>query len=187
MSSGSSSEKIDVKKLRIMPLDSTMDRADFCCGEPELDAFFRDYAAEHHDNHLARVNVAFYDQELVGYYWLAAQSHASGRLSDEATGKLERIEFAPCIYLGMIGVLKKFQGHGIGRIMMLHAFERTLEIAELAGVYALTLEAINEDKAKTYQRWGFTRFIDGELLMYIPVSTIRAALEGADNSAPGSV
>jgi hypothetical protein len=33
---------------------------------------------------------------------------------------------------------------------MLHAFTQTLRVAEYAGVYALTLEAINEEKADTY-------------------------------------
>ena len=44
------------------------------------------------------------------------------------------------------------------------------------GGYALTLEAINSEKATTYKRWGFAPFIEGELLMFIPVATIRSAL-----------
>jgi GNAT superfamily N-acetyltransferase len=176
VNSGLPSGKIDLKKLVFKPLDSTMDRAVFCCGEPELDEFFRDNAGDHHDRYLARVTVALYDGQLVGYYWLVAQSHSSGKLSEEAMGKLERIEFAPCVYLGMIGIMDKLQGNGIGKALMLHAFAKTLQVAEHIGVYALTLEAINEDKAATYARWGFTPFIDGELLMFIPLATIREAL-----------
>jgi len=153
-----------------------MNRAAFCCGEPELDNFFRDYAGDHHEKYLARVTVALYEGELVGYYWLAAQSHASGKLSKEAIGKLQRIEFAPCIYLGMIGIIERLQGNKIGRALMLHAFSKTLEVAKHIGVYALTLEAINEQKAATYKKWGFAPFIEGELLMFIPVATIRTAL-----------
>jgi GNAT superfamily N-acetyltransferase len=176
VSSDLSSGKIDLTKLVFTPLDSKMNRAAFCCGEPELDNFFHDFAGEHHEKYLARVTVALYEGDLVGYYWLAAQSHASGRLSEEAIGKLERIEFAPCIYLGMIGITEKLQGNGIGKALMLHAFAKTLEVAEHVGVYALTLEAIDEQKAATYKRWGFTPFIEGELLMFIPVATIRKAI-----------
>lgn len=153
-----------------------MNRAAFCCGEPELDDFFRDFAGDHHQKYLARVTVALYRNELVGYYWLVAQSHASGRLSDEAIGKLERIEFAPCVYLGMIGIIERLQGQKIGKALMLHAFAKTLEVADHIGVYALTLEAINDEKAATYKRWGFTPFIEGERLMFIPLATIREAL-----------
>ena len=33
------------------------------------------------------------------------------------------------------------------------------------GVYALTLEAINEEKSRTYEKWNFIRFLDDELLI----------------------
>jgi GNAT superfamily N-acetyltransferase len=170
------SEKIDLKKLIIKPLDSSLDRAAFYCGEPELDDFFRDNAVDHHERYLTRVYVALYDDEIVGYYWLNAQSHSSKTISEDALKKLERIPFAPCIYLGMIATLERLHGNGIGKVLMLHAFTQTLRVAELAGVYALTLEAINEEKAATYQRWGFKPFIEGQFLMYIPLATIRTVL-----------
>jgi GNAT superfamily N-acetyltransferase len=76
----------------------------------------------------------------------------------------------------MIATLERLQGNGIGKVLMLHAFAQTLRVAEHAGVYALTLEAIDEEKAATYKRWGFERFIEGELLMYIPLATVRTVL-----------
>jgi GNAT superfamily N-acetyltransferase len=176
VSSEQSSKKIDIKRLVFKPLDPLMDRAAFCCGEEELDIFFQKYACEHHDRYWARVTVAFYEGELVGFYWLVAQSRPLGSISAEDVEKLDRIEFAPCIYLGMIGTLQTLQGNGIGKAMMLHAFDKTAEIAEHAGVYALTLEAINDEKAATYRRWGFTTFADGGMRMFIPLATIQAAL-----------
>jgi GNAT superfamily N-acetyltransferase len=174
-------EKIDLAKLKIQPLDPAMDRAAFYCGEPELDDFFRDNAADHHEQYLTRVYTALHDGEIVGYYWLNAQSHSSRTISEEALAKLERIPFAPCIYLGMIATLKRLHGNRIGRALMAHAFGQTLLVAEHVGVYALTLEAIDEAKAATYEHWGFRRFVEGELLMYIPLATIRAARDGTAN------
>lgn len=178
MSSGNSppKRKIDLKKLTIEPLDSKKDRAAFCCGESELDSFFRDNAAEHHERYLARVYTAIYEEQIVGYYWLVAQSHAPDKISPEALAKLERVSFAPCIYLGMLGTQEDLQGNGIGKALMLHAFGQTVRVAEHVGVYALTLEAINQEKADTYERWGFKYFVEGELWMYIPIATIREAL-----------
>lgn len=169
-------KQIDLSRLEIKPLDSSMNRAAFCCCEPELCDFFRDYAEFHHNDYSARVHVAVYDGEVVGYYWLIAQSHLAGMFSSDLEPKFERIAFAPCIYLGMIAVKWSLQGNKIGYALMMHAFGQTLKAAEHVGVYALTLEAIDESKAKTYEKWNFQRFVDGKLDMYIPLGTIRRLL-----------
>jgi GNAT superfamily N-acetyltransferase len=153
-----------------------MDRAAFCCGEWELCEFFQNHAADHHEKYLARTYVALYEGEVVGYYWLVTQSHIPGRVSNEALSKLGSVTFAPCVYLGMIAVRYDLHGNRIGKALMMHAFSVTLEVAERAGVYALTLWAIDQDKADTYRRWGFAPFIEGELWMYIPLYTIRKLL-----------
>jgi GNAT superfamily N-acetyltransferase len=168
--------KIDKNKLEIKPLDSEMDRAAFCCGEDELDEFFKDGAADCHEQYAARVYVALYERAIVGYYWLVAQSLPLKNISESALAKLERVTFAPCIYLGMLAVDEQYQGNGIGKALMIHAFGRTIEVAEHVGVYALTLEAINQEKADTYKRWNFEYFVEDELWMYIPLTTIRAVL-----------
>ena len=54
-----------------------------------------------------------------------------------------------------------------------------MQIAELAGVYALTLEAIDADTAARYKRWGFEYYVSDRLWMYIPVATIRQAYGAA--------
>lgn len=161
-----------------------MDRAAFCCDEGELCEFFRINSLDHHEKYLARVYVATYESKVVGYYWLVAQSHENKKISKEALAKLERVAFAPCIYLGMLGVQWDFQNNKIGRALMAHALGQSLLVAEHVGVYALTLEAINQQKADTYKRWGFKYFIDGELLMYYPLATFRALLAEPNGENP---
>ena len=134
-------------------------RAAFCFCELELCDFFRDHAELHHNDYSARVHVALYDTEVVGYYWLIAQSHLAGKFSSELEPKFDRIFFAPCVYLGMLAVRWDLQGNKIGYALMMHAFGQTLKVAEYVGLYALTLEAINESKAKTYAKWNFQRFV----------------------------
>jgi len=87
----------------------------------------------------------------------------------------ERVKVAPCIYLSMIGVDKQFQGKGIGKTLMVDAMRTTLRVAEMVGVYALILDALDKEVAKRYERWGFEYFIEGALRMYIPLSQIREA------------
>jgi len=76
----------------------------------------------------------------------------------------------------MIGVQEDCQGSGVGKLLMLHAMGKTLMVADLIGLYALTLDADNNDLAEKYKRWGFEFFVEGELAMYMPIGTIRDAL-----------
>jgi len=53
-----------------------MDRAAFCCGEPELDAFFRVHALDHHDGHKARVTVGLHDGKVVEFWDATTDQYA---------------------------------------------------------------------------------------------------------------
>jgi len=155
-----------------------MDRAAFCCGENLLDNFFTKHAGEQHENYWARVTVALYEDEIISFYWLSTQGYELEKLSESERQKFtDKVNFAPCVYVGMIGTKLGYDGQGVGRMMMLSAMVDTWEIAQKAGVYALTLEAISEQKAQMYERWKFTRFIPGQLEMYMPISTLRKALQ----------
>jgi GNAT superfamily N-acetyltransferase len=177
-SADSSKKSINLDDLDIRPLDPSISRAAFCCGNDRIDNFFKNNARKQHDVHRVRVYVAHYEGEAVGYYYLVAATHPPEKVSAEAIEKFGRVNATPSVYLGMIGTHGPWQGNGIGKILMLHAMQKTLEVASLIGIYALTLTAIDEETAKRYERWGFTRFVEGELDMFIPITTIRDALAG---------
>lgn len=84
----------------------------------------------------------------------------------------------PAVYLAMIGVRQNWreQNKGTGTALMVDAFNRTLAIAEHAGVYCLWLDAMDEDVARFYEGIQFQRVREGELRMYIPIQTIRDAV-----------
>ena len=123
--------------------------------------------------------VATWQDVVVGYYYLVVQSVPPDRVSEEANQHFGRVNSTPCVYLGMLGVHTDYQGKGIGKTLMVDAMRKILDVASLVGVYALTLEAVDEETAARYERWGFTRFIDGGLAMFLPLTTIRQALESA--------
>jgi GNAT superfamily N-acetyltransferase len=167
---------VDLSNIVIEPLDCKRSRAAFCCGNDRIDNFFRNNARRQHEASLARVYAATdktKPEAFAGYYYLVASSSPPEHVSEEALQKFGRVKSAPCVYLGMLGVQKELQRGGIGRLLILHAMQTTLRISELAGIYALTLHAVDEETAATYGRWGFEKFIDGELEMFIPIGTIR--------------
>jgi GNAT superfamily N-acetyltransferase len=168
-----SKTQIDLSDVTIKPLDSGMSRAAFCCGISVIDNFFKNNAKRQHEAHRVRVYVASHQNRPIGYYYLVAKSSLPDHVSKEAFDKFGRVKSTPMIYLGMIGVCSEFQGNGLGRLLMLDAMRRTLQVADVVGVYALALDAIDEHISLRYERWGFTRFEEGESAMYIALPTIR--------------
>jgi GNAT superfamily N-acetyltransferase len=181
VSTGASSAKreIDLSKVVYGPFDFSKSRAAFCCGNERIDNFFRNNAKKQHLAHKVRVYTATYENEIIGYYYLVATSNPPDHVSEEAFAKFGRVNSTPCVYLGMIGVDLPCASNGVGKVLMIHAMEKTLEIAELVGIYALTLDALDEKTAERYGRWGFQKFVEGELAMFLPLGTIRSLLEGA--------
>ena len=180
MNLASTSKKvIDLGKVAIKPLDPSTGRAAFCCGHDKIDNFCKNNAKKQHRNNQVRVYDAVYEDELIGYYYLVAKSDSPDSISEKAREKFGRVQAAPCVYLGMIGVCEDCQGNGVGNLLMLHAMDVTLRVADLIGLYALTLDADNDEVAARYKKWGFEFFIEGELAMYIPIGTIRDMKNGS--------
>jgi GNAT superfamily N-acetyltransferase len=97
-------------------------------------------------------------------------------MDDTADRKFERVEAVPAAYLGMIATHADYVGQGIGRLLMRDALNRTLEIAENAGTYALALDALDESLVEYYQsQFGFLRFKEG-LEMFLPSKTIQESV-----------
>lgn len=177
-----------------MPLDPQMDRAAFSCGDEtnpackELSVYFREYAADHHTNGWVRVYVALHKRSIVGYYWLSTQGANPNKLSPETRENMGRIEFASCVYLGMLAIQIEYQGSGLGPTLMVDAFRQALKVAEYVGVYAVTLQAVDKRTADKYAAdFDFQYFDDGakiteeskDIWMFLPLPTIRKALARA--------
>jgi GNAT superfamily N-acetyltransferase len=168
------SSAIILNELEIGPLSSEIKRADFCCGHNTIDNFFRNNIKNHHELHKIRAYIAKHGNDVAGYYCLVAQSNLPKILSEEAQKKFERVGATPCVYLSMLGVDKRYQGNGIGKTLTLHAMKKTLEVANIIGIYALTLEAVDVKTSEFYKKVGFEFFTQGDLMMYIPLSTIKS-------------
>ncbi len=169
--------------INIEPLDQDHDRGVFCCGVKFIDHFIAKKCLDTHDRYKARVYVATEQgaKNVIGFYTLSLTAIKPQETSPEEAHEKFGAWVVPLVYLGQIGVHEAFQkGKGVGSALMLHAFERTLQIAEIAGTFGLALDAIDEERATWYEKIGFTRFDiepDGRIKMLCPLTTIRAALE----------
>lgn len=169
-----------IPDITITPLEDHHLREAFCCDNEIIDGFFRKRALKDHNANKVRVRVALLgaDPTAIGFYSLALKTLAPKSIGGAIGNKFGKWPI-PCVYLSMIATDTAFAGQGLGKDMMLHVFQRTLEVADLAGVACLTLDAVNEERAQWYERLTFKRIAADDLGMYIPLGTIRQACDAA--------
>uniref|UniRef100_A0A7C9JDS7 N-acetyltransferase n=1 Tax=Muribaculaceae bacterium Z82 TaxID=2304548 RepID=A0A7C9JDS7_9BACT len=125
----------------------------FCCGIEIVDSWANRYAASARRNGTAVVYASFCGACVAGFYSLSSQSIArdsvSGWLSRNAPLQI------PVILLGMLGVDKRFQGHGLGHDLLLDAVHRSLAIAGTLGARALVVDPADDKARAFYEKYGF--------------------------------
>lgn len=169
-----------IPNLQIQPLSDNHLREAFCCGNEIIDRFFVDRALKDHNENKVRVRVATSGDDLkaIGFYSLALKTLAPKSITGKIGSKFGKWPI-PAVYLSMIATDGSIQKSGVGFELMFHVFQRTLEIADIAGTACLALDAVDQDKAAWYEGLSFKRMGANDLGMYIPLGTIRSACETA--------
>jgi GNAT superfamily N-acetyltransferase len=160
----------------IEQLDRRHERTGFSCGKPSLDDFLTKYASQYEKRHLARTYVAVCEGETraLGYYCLSAYGVPFENWPSDVTKQLPDHPI-PIALLGRLAVDQSVRGQGLGGHLLRDALKRCLNISEQLGVFAVLVEAIDEEAIHFYERFGFVAFADQPDKLYLPISTIPKA------------
>ncbi|TAJ93277.1 MAG: N-acetyltransferase [Gammaproteobacteria bacterium] len=159
--------------MRVLPLTGDHDRQGFDCGREELNAWLRGVARQHQDKGLSKTFVAVREKEparICGYYALTLAEIENRHLPDAWRKKLPRR--IPGVRLGRLAVDKTFQRKGLGELLLVDALSRTRRIAIEAGGIGLFVDALDEQAAGYYRRFGFTAAHDNPLLLFLPATVL---------------
>lgn len=158
----------------IEPLGPDHDRSQFSCGQPSLDRFLKEFAGQNQAKDFSRTYVLVRDDDpcVCGYYTLSAGQIERERLPPKHAKKLPKYP-VPVVVLGRLAVDESVKGAKHGRRLLWDALQRSLSAAELIGIYAVFVDAIDEPAAKFYERFGFIPLTDSPLRLFLPFSTIR--------------
>ncbi len=156
------------------PLTADHHLATFESGQPLLDDWLRRRALAAMASGSARTYVSCAEGAVIGYYALSAGAVAHA----VASGKVRRNmpDPVPVMVLGRLAVHAPWQGHGIGRALVRDAVLRTLAVAEIAGIRALLVHALDEPAAAFYLGCGFAPSPIAPLTLMITLADARAAL-----------
>ncbi len=157
--------------MQVLPLTGSHDRLAFDCGRQELNDWLRQVARQYQDKGLSKTFVAIRAQEparICGYYALTLAELENRHLPDVWRKKLPRR--IPGVRLGRLAVDQQYQGKALGELLLVDALTRARRIYAEAGGIGLFGDALDEQVAGYYRRFGFEAAPDNSLLLFLPAA-----------------
>ncbi len=164
---------------KIELLDMSHDRDGFDGGSEPLNLFLKQTARQHAERGISRTFVMVDDgatapKPIVGFFSLNICQIKSESLSPAEAKKLPRDVSG--IRLGRLAVSKDHQRQGVGKMLLVAAMGKFMEIFNTAGGIGLFVDAKDQDAKKYYEQFGFVPMPSNELELFLPVKTIHEAL-----------
>jgi|SRR5579863_8006154 len=117
------------------------DRASFSCGNAALDRYLKEQARQDLRRACATTFVLAPEPgspSIFGYYTLSSYGIDAGELPGDVAKKLPRYPLIPATLLDRLAVDSRYQGQGIGEILLMDALNRALmQSAKIASAAAV--------------------------------------------------
>lgn len=164
--------------VRIELLDRRHRREDFDWGSPELNDYLRHTARQHTDKDLSRTEVLVDNgapEVILGYVTMSLAEIVTDDLPPRYAKKYPAK--AHGVKLARLAVTTSRQRQGLGALMMVHAMRRALQVADSTGIIGLFVDAKDEVASRYYRRFGFLPLPDDPHKLFMPLTTLRQALD----------
>ncbi len=168
--------------MQVLALAGSHDRQGFDCGCHELNAWLRQVARQHQDKGLSKTFVAIREEvpeSICGYYALTLAELENRHLPAVWRKKLPRR--IPGVRLGRLAVDRQYQSKGLGELLLVDALTRAQRIYTEAGGIGLFVDApkevplgdaLDEQAASYYRRFGFEASPDNPLLLFLSAKAL---------------
>jgi GNAT superfamily N-acetyltransferase len=162
-------------EVRLLKPDDDVDG--FVSGVEMIDHYLARFAWPMHQAGGPRTYVAVIDQRVIGYYSVASSSIEREDAPERLKAGMGAYPI-PVQLLARMGVHQEYQGHGLGRDLLLAALLTTARASELVGVRAVVTHPITRSLTTFYGRYGFKVFNDPnyDLAMYTLMKDVRRTL-----------
>ena len=115
-------------------------------------------------------------KEILGYYCASASSIEFQNIPQNLSKKLPKYP-APSMLIGRLAVDKGMQGKKLGETLLMHALNKAVRVTSEMAIFAVRVDALDEEAKKFYLRYGFIPFKDKEFSLLLPIKTIINSLE----------
>lgn len=172
--------------FRVEPLSRKCDRTRFSCGVAVLDRYLTRQAGQDQAKNAAAVFLLVESDgdRIAGYYTLSAFAVPLDDLPENTRKNLPRYRAVPVAFLGRLAIDEAYQGRGLGGVLIADALEQVRTVQRYLATWAIVVDAIDENAARFYERFGFVRFPRTTNRLFLPLRSFRSAVpEGPDNPA----
>lgn len=166
-------------ELIIAPLGRQHDRKSFDCGENSLNQYLHRYANQDIRRRVNRVFVASppdAPRQVIGYYSLSAGNLDATALPESFRRRLPKYP-VPVVLLGRLAVAESRQRIGLGSILLADALQRIAQASQVMAVYAVVVDALNDQAAEFYQQFGFVPLPSQPLKLFLPMDSISTLVD----------
>ena len=141
----------------------------FSSGSVPLDYWLREKARLASATNTARVYVVCDEQEVVGYFALAAASALREDLPRDLRGNMPRHRI-PLILLARLAVARRHQHQGIGSALVSSALAISISVANQVGAMGLATNAKGPEAKAFYEGLRFQVSPSDESLLVFPLA-----------------
>jgi predicted N-acetyltransferase YhbS len=81
------------------------------------------------------------------------------------------------VLLGRLAVGESHQGKGLGSILLADALRRIGKASQVMAVYAVVVDALNDQAADFYRQFGFIPLPSQPLKLFLPMDSVAALVD----------
>jgi len=170
---------VNPKRKMIELLNKKHNRKDFDCGKELLNNYLKNQAGQDVKRKLSACFVLAEKEtnNITGHYTLSNSSIPLSSFPEYIQKKLPKSYVSiPAFLLGRLAIDTRFQGKGIGKILLIDALKRSYEISKEIGSFAIVVDPIDEEAEKFYRKYDFIKLPDSGK-MFIATKTLKGLFD----------
>ena len=160
-------------------LNKIHNRNDFDCGNELLNNYLKTQAGQDVKRKLSACFVLIESETnaIKGFYTLSNNRIPLTSFPIAIIQKLPKSYTSiPTTLLGRLAINKKYQGQGIGKILLIDALKRSFQNAQIIGSFAIVVDPIDENAVAFYTKYDFIKLPDSGK-MFIAMKTLNDLFE----------
>ena len=161
-------------QIQFQALQDNHDIEGFTCGVDALDQWLKRVARQHISKGVSRTFVAIdpaNPTQILGYYSLTAAEIDTDKLPRDVAKKLPRR--VPLVLLGRLATSVSVRGQGIGKLLLVDALKRIVEVSHNVGITLILVDAKDDQAAIFYRNFGFVPLPDTPHRLALPIATAK--------------